>query len=157
MSKAFQTADQHRRTDAHEHLLVRVTERATTKGTQTHDRTYVRCRACGQERLSEREFSKSCGAITFPGLLTSTGYEIDDPRTRRALTEEMVVAFGDIGPRYEVHSQSGRTYTVDLESKTCSCPDAEKRAPKGGCKHYRRVLFACEAGLVPGPEGVFAR
>ncbi|MFC7007955.1 SWIM zinc finger family protein [Halalkalicoccus salilacus] len=47
---------------------------------------------------------------------------------------------------FEVHSESGNTYLVDLGEGTCSCPDFSKRENElrnsGGCKHQRRVRAA---------------
>lgn len=83
------------------------------------------------------------------------GYSVEDPRTRRALTEDMTVLFGDPGPVYAVNSGSGATYRVDVGAETCSCPDHRKRAVF--CKHLRRVDLEIRAGLIPGPDGTFIR
>ena len=68
----------------------------------------------------------------------ATGLDPTDPRTDRALTEQMQVrACGRFA--YEVYSQSGNTYFVHLGAEACTCPDWQKRHPENGCKHLRRV------------------
>jgi hypothetical protein len=83
-----------------------------------------------------------------------------DARDVRALTERMSV-LDDVGPArgadgiFRVVSQSGSTYTVDLQLGACSCPDSERRNPDGGCKHVRRAAFATgERGVNVVPERV---
>lgn len=72
----------------------------------------------------------------------------DDPRTKRAKREEMDVTLLEKGGRYEVHSQSGRIYEVDILAETCSCPDDHDY-----CKHRRRVEIAIDCHRVPRPDG----
>ena len=114
---------------------------------------FWRCQCCGQERNRPTEFREPCdgGALSTP--LEDSGYSIADPRTRRALTEEMDVRFGERGPVYEVHSQSGNTYETDIQAETCTCPDYQRR--EAVCKHLRRVELEIRAGTVPGPDGTF--
>lgn len=69
-------------------------------------------------------------------------------RTVRALTETLLVV-EDAPGLFRVYSEEGDEYTVDDETGTCTCPDAEYRAPDGGCKHYRRVQFHTGARAVP--------
>lgn len=75
-------------------------------------------------------------------------------RDVRALTECMSV-LSDVGivdgadEMYTVVSESGQTYTVDLETGACDCADAFYRHPKDGCKHVRRVRFATGRRSVP--------
>jgi hypothetical protein len=57
------------------------------------------------------------------------------------------------GGVYEVHSQSGNIYEVDVVSSSCTCPDWQDRKPEGGCKHLRRVDMEIKAGAVPRPDG----
>lgn len=57
------------------------------------------------------------------------------------------------GGEYEVQSESGNTYEVNVASKTCTCPDFTKRQPSGGCKHLRRVDMGIRDGTVPRPDG----
>lgn len=71
-----------------------------------------------------------------------------DPRSLRALTEEMTVRPLPDG-RYAVESASGATYVVDMESWTCTCPDHAIRGVR--CKHVRRVALEIAAGDVPAP------
>jgi len=89
--------------------------------------------------------------------LEAGGYSIDGPRTRRALNEKLDVRFATVGPLYEVRSESGNTYDVDIEATTCTCPDFEQRQPDDGCKHLRRVDLEIRTGLVPAPDGTFSR
>ncbi|MFC7155919.1 SWIM zinc finger family protein [Halomarina halobia] len=53
------------------------------------------------------------------------------------------------GGVYDVHSQSGNTYTVDLLDGICSCPDNQFRGER--CKHVRRVALEITGGRVPAP------
>jgi hypothetical protein len=50
--------------------------------------------------------------------------------------------------RYVVETEGG-TYVVDLEGRTCTCPDHAIRGAR--CKHLRRVAIEVTAGLVPAP------
>jgi hypothetical protein len=81
--------------------------------------------------------------------------EIDelDPRERRAREEEMDVSLLRKGGVYEVRSESGNTYRVDVAGGTCTCLDWQQREPDGGCKHLRRVDAEIKAGDVPRPDG----
>ena len=66
---------------------------------------------------------------------------IESGRYTRAVTEDMTVE--QVADRfYEVHSQSGSTYEVDLQTGACTCPDCERRGDRYVCKH------AIRAGLV---------
>lgn len=80
---------------------------------------------------------------------------VDDlePRTRRAVTEEMSVSLLEKGGRYEVQSASGNRYEVDIVGESCTCPDWRQRSPTGGCKHLRRVDHEIKRGRVPRPDG----
>ncbi|MWV38869.1 hypothetical protein [Natrialba sp. INN-245] len=118
---------------------------------------YWRCKKCGQERNRRDEFTNPCEEPQPPSALEAGEYSIDESRTRRALTEDMDVRFGQNGPTYEVFSESGSTYVVDIEKETCTCPDFERRQPDGGCKHLRRVDLEIRTGLVPAPAGTFIR
>lgn len=117
---------------------------------------FFRCRQCGQERNRREEFTEPCTA-TRSDPVTDGGYSIEDARTRRALTESMAIQYGERGPVYAVRAASGQTYTVDVATGTCSCPDFVKRAPEKGCKHLRRVRLEIRAGNVPDPTGRFTR
>ena len=76
-----------------------------------------------------------------------------DARERRARKEEMKVSLLRKGGVYEVHSESGNTYKVDVAGGTCTCLDWQQREPDGGCKHLRRVDAEIKAGDVPRPDG----
>ncbi len=119
--------------------------------------SYWRCEKCGQERNDVEDFIESCTIESSTDAVTDGGYSIDDPRTRRAITEAIDVRFGTCGPQYVVHSESGNTYVVDIAARSCSCPDYEKRDPVNGCKHIRRVDMEIRAAKTPRPDGRFVR
>ncbi|WP_209019605.1 SWIM zinc finger family protein [Halorussus marinus] len=74
--------------------------------------------------------------------------EVTDVRSQRARTERMnVTPLG--GGVYEVESQTGNTYSVDLRGGRCTCPDHTFRQVR--CKHLRRVAMEVTEGLVPPP------
>ena len=75
------------------------------------------------------------------------------PRTRRAFEEEMDVSLLRKGGLYEVRSESGNVYEVDIADGSCTCLDWRRREPEGGCKHFRCVDMAVKAGTVPRPDG----
>ena len=80
-------------------------------------------------------------ARTFP----AEGY---DGRAYRARAEPMTVwALRD--GRYLV-AREGRTYVVDAERASCTCPDSAIRGAR--CKHVRRVAIEIDAGFVPAPD-----
>jgi hypothetical protein len=73
--------------------------------------------------------------------------EVDD-RTLRALTEYHTVIEEARG-LFEVVSESGATYRVDLTEPACTCEDFQYRSEQldeQGCKHIRRVRL--EVGQV---------
>lgn len=61
-----------------------------------------------------------------------------DPRTIRAATEHMTV-IEEARSLFEVTSESGSSYTVDLREPACTCPDFHHRTDVEECKHIRRV------------------
>lgn len=72
-----------------------------------------------------------------------------DSRVARALTERMaVVPVGD--GVYDVVTDGDTVYTVNVEDRSCTCPDHRIRGTT--CKHLYRVTHDIEAGAVPGPE-----
>lgn len=78
------------------------------------------------------------------------GAELDE-RSLRARTEQMsVAAFGT--ELYEVESESGNTYHVNLPAGRCTCPDHGIRGER--CKHLRRVAIEVNEGRVPPPGKV---
>lgn len=119
------------------------------------DRRYWRCRKCGQERARREAFAARCPVDRLESPVTEGGYSVEDPRTRRALTEDMTVCFAACGGHYRVVTASGTTYRVDVQAGRCSCPDHTRRGVV--CKHQRRVDLEIRAGLVPGPDGTFRR
>ncbi|WP_435102403.1 SWIM zinc finger family protein [Halarchaeum sp. P4] len=141
------------------HALLTVTETALSNA-DAEDRVYYRCRFCGQERPEPEQFGRAC-ATPYPRSAVRDGeYDIDDPRTRRALTETMVTRFLEDGARYAVDSESGHTYEVDIAERTCTCPDWAKRGAElgpQGCKHLRRVELEILARRLPRPDGRFVR
>lgn len=64
--------------------------------------------------------------------------EAVDQLTIRAITEYMTVldVTEDI---YQVVTQSGSAYRVDLRHPACTCPDFQRRGAEIECKHIRRV------------------
>jgi len=73
---------------------------------------------------------------------------VTDIRSQRARMERMAVTpLG--GGVYEVGSQSGNVYSVDLPGGRCTCPDHNFRGVR--CKHLRRVAMEVNEGLVPPP------
>lgn len=92
-------------------------------------------------------------AIQQPTIGEDPSQEELEPRTKRARTEEMDVSLLQKGGIYEVQSESGNSYEVDIASKTCTCPDFTKRNPSGGCKHLRRADLEIRGGNVPRPDG----
>ncbi|MCU4718070.1 hypothetical protein [Halapricum hydrolyticum] len=92
-------------------------------------------------------------AIQQPTIGEDPSQEELEPRTKRARTEEMDVSLLQKGGIYEVQSESGNIYEVDIASKTCTCPDFTKRNPSGGCKHLRRADLEIRGGNAPRPDG----
>jgi hypothetical protein len=92
-------------------------------------------------------------AIRQPTIGEDPSQEELEPRTKRARNEEMDVSLLQKGGIYEVQSESGNIYEVDIASKTCTCPDFKKRNPSGGCKHLRRADLEVRSGNVPRPDG----
>lgn len=74
-------------------------------------------------------------------------------RARRAREENMDIVLRRYGGIYDVRSESGTTYQVDVLEQTCTCPDSQQTDPPGGCKHLRRVETDIQAGRVPRPDG----
>lgn len=71
-----------------------------------------------------------------------------DIRSQRARMERMAVTpIG--GGIYEIESQSGNVYSVDLPGGRCTCPDHNFRGVR--CKHLRRVAMEVTEGRVPPP------
>ncbi|WP_435359784.1 SWIM zinc finger family protein [Haloarchaeobius sp. DFWS5] len=71
-----------------------------------------------------------------------------DERSRRAREEPMAVhAFGTT--LYEVETETGHTYLVDVATRRCTCPDHAFRDER--CKHLRRVAIEITEGSVPPP------
>ena len=92
-------------------------------------------------------------AIQQPTIGEDPSQEELEPRTKRARNEEMDVSLLQKGGIYEVQSESGNLYEVDVASETCTCPDFTKRNPSGGCKHLRRADLEVRSGNVPRPDG----
>lgn len=91
--------------------------------------------------------------IHSPDADASTSDAAVARRARRARDEAMTVSLRRTGGIYDVQSESGHTYRVDLGAGTCSCPDWQQREPEGGCKHLRRVRLDVQTGQVPTPDG----
>lgn len=69
-------------------------------------------------------------------------------RSRRARLEPMAVRPLRDG-RYAVETDSG-TYVVDLDDRTCTCPDHAIRGQR--CKHLRRVAVEVTTDRLPAPD-----
>lgn len=125
-----------------------------------------RCSECGAVLPEEIEpdtgvYCPECGTgqmVTDGGVDVDTAGETEvsgepfDERAAKALTEYMVVLedlpeVRDDSEQYVVVSQSGSTYTVDLRSESCECPDSLHRGVE--CKHRRRVAFATGRAVIP--------
>ena len=77
----------------------------------------------------------SIGTSTTSGASAPT---IESGRFARAVTEAMTVE--RVAERfYEIHSQSGSTYEIDLQTGACTCPDCERRGDRFVCKHAIRA------------------
>lgn len=76
---------------------------------------------------------------------------IESGRFGRAVTEDMTTK--RVADRfYRVHSQSGNTYEVDLQTGACTCPDCEQRGERFVCKHaIRASLVEIIANTVSTP------
>jgi hypothetical protein len=72
-------------------------------------------------------------------------------RVYRAMRQPMTVLADHNGHEaigvYDVHSDSGSNYTVDLDYGDCTCPDEAPFA----CKHQIRVALAIRHTPVPAP------
>jgi hypothetical protein len=77
------------------------------------------------------------------------GSEAVAKRVHRALDSFYhVESAGDDG-EYTVFSGSGNTYTVNLPTGTCTCPDGQRGA---WCKHAHRAAFV--TGEIPDIDGI---
>ena len=84
---------------------------------------------------------------------TENSIERIEKRTRRACEEAMVVVpHGGESEMFDVYSETGSKYTVDLRDGVCECGDFIHREPQGGCKHQRRVRI--ELGIDDVPHGL---
>ena len=67
-----------------------------------------------------------------------TSPSIESGRFERAVTEDMITE--RVADRfYEVHSQSGNTYEIDLQTGACTCPDCEQRGDRFVYKYAIRA------------------
>jgi hypothetical protein len=80
--------------------------------------------------------TESCiGSSTTSGASAPT---IESGRFERAVSEAMTVE--RVAERfYEIHSQSGSTYEIDLQTGACTCPDCQQRGEQYVCKHAIRA------------------
>lgn len=65
----------------------------------------------------------------------------------------MQVTLEQAGGKYTVHAESGRVYTVDVVTDSCTCADYREYDPEHGCKHRRRVEIEICSKRVPTPDG----
>ena len=69
---------------------------------------------------------------------SSTSPSTESGRFERAVTEAMTVE--RVADRfYEIYSQSGSTYEIDLQTGACTCPDCQQRGDQYVCKHTIRA------------------
>ena len=69
---------------------------------------------------------------------SSTSPSIESGRFERAVTEAMTAE--QVAERfYEIHSQSGSIYKIDLQTDACTCPDCQQRGDQYVCKHTIRA------------------
>jgi len=91
---------------------------------------------------------------TESSIGSSTNPSIEHGRFTRAVAEAMTVE--QVADRfYEVHSQSGSTYEIDLQTGACTCPDCEQRGEQYVCKHAIPTTVELSA-TVETPVGEFA-
>ena len=69
-------------------------------------------------------------------------------RSRRARTEPMTVR--PLRDRRYVVETDGGAYVIDIERRTCTCPDHAIRGAR--CKHLRRVAIEITERRVPAPH-----
>lgn len=81
------------------------------------------------------------GAAADAGAVTAL-----DERDARALTEKMTV-IQEAPDLFNVTTQSGKSYTVDVQTGACDCADAFYNGAV--CKHRRRVAFATGEREIP--------
>ena len=75
---------------------------------------------------------------TDSSIGSSINPTIENGRFARAVTEAMTVE--RVADRfYEVHSESGNTYEIDLQTGACTCPDCQQRGDQYVCKHTIRA------------------
>lgn len=119
-------------------------------GHPIEDRLDERLERDSQSIVSDGGCAGDIRAREIASNQTTTNLEA---RTRRAIDEEMDVSLLAKGGQYEVRSQSGHVYDVDVVGESCTCPDWQQREPDGGCKHLRRVDHEIKQGQVPRPDG----
>jgi hypothetical protein len=133
-----------------------MTERTDDVETRSEDETEHEERVYSPDGgvvVSTPAASTPTEAVQQPTIGEDPSQEELEPRTKRARNEEMDVSLLQKGGIYEVQSESGNIYEVDIASKTCTCPDFKKRNPSGGCKHLRRADLEIRGGNAPRPDG----
>lgn len=92
----------------------------------------------------------TAASATHPATRPKTRLPADgtEGRSRRARVEAMAVRPLRDG-RYVVETDSG-TYVVDIDGRSCTCPDHAIRAAR--CKHLRRVAIEINEGRLPTPD-----
>ncbi|MFB6096352.1 MAG: SWIM zinc finger family protein [Haloferacaceae archaeon] len=92
----------------------------------------------------------TAASATHPATRPKTRLPVDgtEGRSRRARDEAMAVRPLRDG-RYVVETDSG-TYVVDLDARSCTCPDHAIRGAR--CKHLRRVAIEINEGRLPAPD-----
>ena len=108
-----------------------------------HARTRVLC-GWNEPMSQAHSGTESC-------IGSSTSPSIESGRFERAVTENMTVE--RVADRfYEILSQSGSTYEIDLRTGACTCPDCQQRGDQYICKHaIRASLVKVVANTISTP------
>lgn len=78
---------------------------------------------------------------------------VNKRRLWRAENQDLSIKANPYGEVYLVYGTRGDIYEVNLNEPSCSCPDWNKRSPKGGCKHILKVKLVNERiDALPNPE-----
>lgn len=96
----------------------------------------------------------------FDGVDPQADLDALERREYRARTNLMVVIpaldrHGKATGEYTVITESATPYTVEFrvdKDVSCTCGDWQNRAPAGGCKHIRRVLYEGQETSLPAED-----
>jgi len=96
----------------------------------------------------------------FDGVDPEADLDALERREYRARTNLMVVIptldrHGKATGEYAVITESASPYMVTFRvdrDVSCTCPDWQNRAPAGGCKHIRRVIYEGKETPLPAED-----